>query len=142
MGPDDILNGIHISFFILFVRTGFPRIGGTSPHVGFRWDLSQQPFTKRLSEGTNGCERPQPSRSITAIEVLIGTWRAPGPSAPPNPVLQTSTFHFDGSLPAGHDSSVLCRTDSCFDPLGIRAGRTPLFGVRSFLGGPLFSLEG
>ena len=40
MRPDDILNGIHISFFILFVRTGFPRIGGTSPHVAFRWDLS------------------------------------------------------------------------------------------------------
>jgi hypothetical protein len=39
MGPDDILNGVHMSFFILFVRTGFPRIGGTSPHVAFRFEL-------------------------------------------------------------------------------------------------------
>src|SRR6516225_7407131 len=46
MGPDDILNGIHISFFILFLRTGFPRIGGTSPHVAFRLDLSTATFLR------------------------------------------------------------------------------------------------
>src|SRR5262245_34167824 len=31
---------------------------------------------------TRGCKGLQPSKSITAIEVLIQTWRAPGPSAP------------------------------------------------------------
>jgi len=93
----------------------------------------QQPFTKRLSEAANGCERPQPSRSLTAIEVLIGTGGRPVLSAPPNPVARTSRFHFDGSLPNGHDSLGLCRIDSCFDPSGVKAGRTPLLSVRSLL---------
>jgi len=35
MGPDDIFGSFHI----LFVRIGFPRIGGTSPHVAFRFEL-------------------------------------------------------------------------------------------------------
>jgi len=83
MGPDETFNGVHISFFILFVRTGFPRIGGTSPHVALRWDLFTAVLYGETIRGTTGCERPQPSSSITAIEVLIGKWSEPGPSAPP-----------------------------------------------------------
>ena len=49
MGPDDIFNGMHIGFFILFVRTRFPGIGGTSPHVAFRFELS----CERLTPGGN-----------------------------------------------------------------------------------------
>src|SRR5262245_37541019 len=104
MGPDDILNGIHTSFFILFARTGFPRIGGTSPHFAFRWDLSTATL---YEEAIRSYER---LRKTTALQVTNGyrsfdrDLEAPGPSAPPNPVARTSRFHFDGSLPAGHDS--------------------------------------
>jgi hypothetical protein len=37
---------------------------------------------------SRGCEGPQPSKPITAIKVLIVTWRAHGPSAPRNPMGQ------------------------------------------------------
>jgi AspT/YidE/YbjL antiporter-like protein len=62
-------------------------------------------------------------------------------------VLIKRVFHIDAetdriddrpvrsSLPAGHDFSGLCRTDSCFDPSGVKAGRTPLVDVRSLLWG-------
>src|SRR6516225_11362539 len=36
--------------------------------------------------GSRGYKGLQPSKPITPIKALIGTWRAPGPSAPRNPM--------------------------------------------------------
>ena len=137
-----IFSTVFIQASSYFLREpAFQELVEPLPMLLSGWICRQQPFYEEAIRGS-GCERPQPSRSMTAIKVLIGTWRAPGPSAPPNPVGRTSTFHFDGSLPADHDSSGLCRIDSCFDPSGVKAGRTPLLSFRSLLGGRLSSLEG
>ena len=44
-----------------------------------------------------GCEGPQPSKSITACEVLIRPWRAPVPRRPPNPMGQRSAPRLQGT---------------------------------------------
>src|SRR6516162_369970 len=104
MGPDDIFNGIHISFLILFVRTGFPSIGGPSPHVAV------------------------PAGGLTDPPVLASREQS---RKSDHPLVAYA------ALARGHNSSGLCRPDSCVDPSG---GRTTRVGVRSLLGGPLFSL--